>query len=265
MTIATTFRELHASDLFVMPNPWDVGTAKYLEWRGFLAVATTSSGFAATLGRADQNVGRDDLLAHVESLTAAISIPLNVDTERCFAVDLAGVAETVRLMADAGAAGCSIEDYDPASGQIDPVASATERVEAAATEARRHGLVLTARAENHIYGVADLDDTIGRLIAFREAGAEVVYAPGLVDLADIRRVVDEVGGAVNVLAFRRGPSVDEMRSVGVRRVSTGGAPAWAAYGALQRAMDELLASGTSHYAAEALPGHDRAAVFGSQA
>jgi 2-methylisocitrate lyase-like PEP mutase family enzyme len=123
--------------------------------------------------------------------------------------------------------------------------------------------VLTARTENHLYGVTDIDDTINRLIAYRNVGAEVVYAPGLVDLGDIRRVVDEVGVAVNVLATPKGPSVQEMRSIGVRRVSTGGALAWAAYGGLKRAVDELLDGGTSGYSADSLPGRDRAAVFGS--
>ena len=151
-TMTTTFRDLHAEGLFVMPNPWDVGTARYLQWRGFPAVATTSSGFASTLGVLDQELGRDEVVAHVEALTAAISIPLNVDSERCYAEDPAGVAETVRLLGEAGAAGCSIEDYDPAAGGIDTIEVACERVAAAAGAAADTGLVLTARAENHLYG-----------------------------------------------------------------------------------------------------------------
>lgn len=261
MSKTVTFRELHASGTFLMPNPWDVGTAKYLEWRGVPAVATTSSGFAATLGRSDQVLSRDELLRHVEMIAQAVAIPLSVDSERCYSDDLAGVVETVRLLADAGAAGCSIEDYDPASNAVDELGRAAERVQAAAEESARHGLVLTARAENHLYRFGDLDDTIARLHAFLAVGADVVYAPGLTALSDIARVVDEVGAPVNVLAFPNGPSITELESVGVRRISTGGALAWAAYGGLKRAVDELLSAGTSSYMADSLPSADRLQVF----
>lgn len=261
MSTTMTFRDLHAAGTFLMPNPWDAGSARYLEWRGVAAVATTSSGFAATLGRNDQAVSRDELLRHVEQVTRAVSIPVSVDSERCYAEDLAGVAETVRLLADAGAAGCSIEDYDPAGQNVEAAAPATERVQAAAEEATRHGLVLTARAENHLYGAGDLDDTIARLLAYRAAGAEVVYAPGLTELADIGRVVQEVGGAVNVLASPRCPSVAELESIGVRRISTGGALAWAAYQGLEQAVDELLEHGTSSYATRSLSGRTRSEIF----
>lgn len=261
MSRTTTFRELHASGTFLMPNPWDVGTAKYLEWRGLPAVATTSSGFAATLGRSDQALSRDELLRHVEMIAGAVAIPLSVDSERCYGDDLAGVAETVRLLADAGAAGCSIEDYDPALNAVDGIEQTAERVHAAAEESARHGLVLTARAENHLYGSGDLDDTITRLHAFVAAGADVIYAPGLTASADIARVVDEVGAPVNVLAFPNGPSIAELEAVGVRRISTGGALAWAAYGGLERAVDELLSDGTSSYMADSLSSADRQQVF----
>jgi 2-methylisocitrate lyase-like PEP mutase family enzyme len=255
------FRELHASGLFVMPNPWDVGSARLLAALGFPALATTSSGHAATLGRLDQHVARDELLTHAGTLAAAVEVPLNVDAERCFAEDPDGVADTVRLIALTGAAGCSIEDYDPALGAIDPVDHAVERVAAAAGAARPHGLVLTARAENHLYGVDDLDDTIARLQAYRDAGAEVVYAPGLVDLADIAQVVRDVGVAVNVLALADGPSTSELAQVGVRRVSTGGALLKAAYGTLVRAGRELLDAGTSTYAANAITNADLRMAF----
>lgn len=261
MSVTDTFRQLHAAGTFLMPNPWDVGTAQYLQWRGMVAVATTSSGFASTLGRNDQAVTRDELLRHVEMLTEAITIPLSVDSERCYADDASGVAETVGLLASAGAAGCSIEDFDPATGEIEPVAQASERVQAAAEEAARHGLVLTARAENHLYGAGDLDDTIARLQAYRSAGAEVVYAPGLTESSDISRVVAEVGGAVNVLAFPAGPSVAELEALGVRRISTGGALTWAAYQGLAQAVDELLDAGTSTYATRSLSGRDRREIF----
>jgi 2-methylisocitrate lyase-like PEP mutase family enzyme len=249
---ADRFRELHAREqLFVMPNPWDVGSAMLLEALGFEALATTSAGFALAIGKRDQTVTRDELVEHVGRLAAAVRLPLNVDSERLYPDQAGGVAETVGLLADAGAAGCSIEDYDPATGQIDEVGAAAERVGVAA-EAARARLVLTARAENHLYGAGDLDDTIARLIAYRDAGADVVYAPGLTDVGEIRRLVEAVGVPVNVLALRGGPRVGELAAAGVRRVSTGGSLARAAYGALVAAAEELRDSGTSDYAARNL-------------
>jgi 2-methylisocitrate lyase-like PEP mutase family enzyme len=258
------FRDLHAgAELFVMPNPWDVGSARLLETCGFQALATTSAGFAWTLGKLDQTVTRAELVAHAAGLAAATSLPLNVDSERCYPDDPGGVAETVALLAAAGAAGCSIEDYDPATGSIDAVEAAAERVAVAAEAA--HGLaepmVLTGRAENHIRGVDDLDDTIARLIAYRDAGADALYAPGLTDLAQIARVVEAVGAPVNVLALPSGPTIAELASVGVRRVSTGSLLADAAYGALLAGANELLADGTSRYAAAGLPREALRAAF----
>ena len=255
------FRILHDDGLFVMPNPWDLGSARLLTALGFPALATTSSGHAASLGRVDQHVTRDELLAHAAAMAAAVDVPLNVDAERCFADDPDGVAETVHLIAGTGAAGCSIEDYDPATGRIDPLDVAAERVAAAARVAERHGLVLTARAENHLYGIDDLDDTIARLEAYRDAGADVAYAPGLTSPDDIARLVREVDAPVNVLALPAGPSIPDLASAGVRRVSTGGALARAAYGALLSAAQELLETGTSTYATTALSDTDRDAAF----
>jgi 2-methylisocitrate lyase-like PEP mutase family enzyme len=255
------FRALHAQGLFIMPNAWDVGSARLLEWLGFDALATTSSGHAASLGRIDRQVARDELLAHVEALVAAVHVPLSVDTERCFADDPAGVAETVELIAAAGAAGCSIEDYDPASDAIDALEVAAERVAAAAATARRHGLVLTARAENHLHGVHDLEDTIARLRAYREAGAEVLYAPGLADAAQIGQVVEQGGGPLNVLALGAGPSVPELAALGVRRVSTGGGLARAAYGALVAAARELKDAGTTTYLEAAISTRELESAF----
>ena len=234
-----------------MPNPWDVGSARLLESCGFEALATTSSGFAWSIGKPDQSVSRDELVAHVANLTAATSLPLNVDSERCYPEDSGGVAETVGLLAEAGAAGLSIEDFDPATGRIDDVQEAAARVAVAAEAAHRlpDSLVLTGRAENHIRGVDDLDDTVARLIAYREAGADVLYAPGLSDLDQIADVVKAVGAPVNVLALPHGPAVSELASAGVRRISTGGALARSAYGALLAGAHELLADGTSSYAA----------------
>ena len=246
------FRELHERDrLFLLPNPWDVGSAKILAALGFEALATTSAGFALAIGKPDQQVTRDELVVHVAELAAATELPLNVDSERLYPDDAGGVAESVRLLAGAGAAGCSIEDYDPKTGQIDDVGAAAERVGAAA-EAARGRLVLTGRAENHLYGVGDLDDTIARLIAYRDAGADVVYAPGLTDLDEIGRVVKAVRVPVNVLALRSGPSIAELSAVGVRRVSTGSGLARAAYSAFVTAAEELRDAGTSEYAARNL-------------
>ena len=258
-----TFRALHASGLFVIPNPWDIGSARLLESLGFKALATTSSGFAAAIGRPDYGVDRSDLLSHVEALAAAVEIPLSVDAERCFGEDPAGVAETVGLIAKAGAAGCSIEDYDPQQGAIDPLEIAVERVAAAASTARENGMVLTARAENHLHGIDNLDDTISRLSAYRDAGAEVVYAPGLVEPDDIRRLVNSVGVPVNVLALRHGPSTDQLVELGVRRVSTGGGLARAAYGALLAGARELRDAGTSGYLDGAIAGSELQALLRS--
>ena len=244
------FRKLHArEELFVMPNPWDVGSARLLESLGFEALATTSAGLAWSIGKADQQVTREELVAHVAQVASATSLPLNVDSERCYPDDPGGIAETVARLADAGAAGFSIEDYDPAADRIDDVGLAAERMAeaAAAAHAVAEPLVLTGRCENHIRGVDDLDDTIARLIAYRDAGADVVYAPGLATVEQVRRVVDAVGVPVNVLALAAGPSTAELASLGVRRVSVGGALARAAYGALIAAARELHGEGTSHY------------------
>ena len=238
-----TFAAMHQSGCFVIPNPWDIGSACMLQGMGFKALATTSSGFAATLGRLDMNVTRDEIVGHATSLAAATDLPLNVDAERCFAEDLAGIAETVGLLAAAGAAGISIEDWNPATNAIDPIGVATERVAAAAAAARRDGVVLTARAENILHGITDLDDTITRLRAYRDAGAEVVYSPGLTDIEIIRRVVEEVRVPINVLLFSNGPSVGELAAVGVRRVSTGGLLSHVALGAVAAAAQSLLDTG----------------------
>ncbi len=258
------FAALHAAnDLFLLPNPWDVGSARLLEFLGFAAVATTSSGHAAALGRLDQQVTRSELLDHVAAIVSAIDIPVNVDAERCFAATAEAVAETVSLIAQTGAAGLSIEDFDPETNTIDPLGKAVERCAAAAEAAHRveHPMLLTARAENKLYGGGDLDDTIERLCAFRDAGADAVYAPGLTDLGEIRRVVGEVGLPVNVLLFPGGPTPAELGDAGVRRASTGGALAGAAYGTLTRVARALL-DGEVTYWPELLSRSDRDAAFG---
>ncbi len=201
-------------------------------------------------------------MAHVATVTAAVRIPLNVDGERCFADTPAGIAETVDLLADAGAAGISIEDYDPAADRVETLAAGAERVEAAARACARHGIVLTARAENHLYGHADRDATITRLRAYREAGADVVYAPGVRTGTDIARVVESVAAPVNVLALADTPTVAELAGLGVRRVSTGGALTWAAYGGLRDAARELLQSGTTTFRARGLTDDEIDKAFG---
>ncbi len=245
------FRALHEREqLFVMPNPWDVGSARLLAAAGFEALATTSAGFAWSLGKLDQSVSRDELVAHVSTLALATDLPLNVDSERCYPDDHGGVSRTVELLGEAGAAGFSIEDYNPDTSGIDDVGLAAERVAEAAEASRKHDepLVLTGRAENHIRGVEDLDDTIARLTAYRDAGADVVYAPGLTDIQQIARVVEAVRIPLNVLALPTGPSLRELAFAGVRRVSTGSQLAGAAYGALLAGANELREAGTSRYA-----------------
>jgi 2-methylisocitrate lyase-like PEP mutase family enzyme len=249
------FRALHESGTFVMPNPHDAGTTKLLTTLGFPALATTSAGFASTLGRLDMTVARDELVEHVGRLTAATHLPFNVDSERLYGDDAAGIAACVALLAGAGASGCSIEDWNPVTDQIDPSDVAAARVEAAAEAARGHGIVLTARCENHIHGVDDLDDTITRLCAYRDAGAEVLYAPGLVDLGQIAKVVGAVGIPVNCLLLPGGPSVAELAAAGVRRVSLGSFLANVANAAVIAAATQVLAVGTIE-----APSLDRALV-----
>ena len=226
-----------------MPNPYDAGSARLLTSLGFPALATTSGGLAASLGRADMTVDLDTLVDHVRSVISATTLPVNVDSERCFAETPEGVGDTVRLLAETGAAGCSIEDWDPSSGQVDPLEIAVERVRAAATAASQSGIVLTARCEGILRKVTDLDVTIERLVAFREAGAEVLYAPGLTDLDDIARLVADVAAPVNVLLVPGGPSVPQLAEAGVRRISTGSRLSSVAYGALVAGANSLLQDG----------------------
>jgi 2-methylisocitrate lyase-like PEP mutase family enzyme len=244
MNKADRFRELHRpGQPLLMPNPWDAGSAKLLASLGFEALATTSSGYAATLGRLDYAIGRDEALAGAKAIVDAVDVPVSADLENCFD----DPAETVRLAIDAGLAGCSIEDF---SGEKDdaiyPLELAVERV-AAAADAAGSDLVLTARAENYLHGRKDLGDTIARLKAYQEAGAHVLYAPGLKDAEDIRRVVEAVDRPVNVLALPGLPSVPELAALGVSRVSVGGAFGFAALGATVQAAQELREKGTYGY------------------
>ena len=259
------FLQLHHGDRpLLLPNPWDTGTAKLFASLGFHALATTSSGHAATLGRLDGGVSRDEALAHAATIVAATDLPVSADLENCFADDPAGVAETIRLAATTGLAGCSVEDYT--GREDDPIYEpglAIERV-AAAAEAAHDGpvrMVLTARSENFLHGRPDLDDTIARLQAFEAAGADVVYAPGLTAADDIRRLVESVGVPVNVLALPGVPPVSELAGIGVKRISVGSGFNLVGIAAVADAARELRDDGTYGFwdlAARGVPHRNRA-------
>jgi 2-methylisocitrate lyase-like PEP mutase family enzyme len=244
----THFLGLHAGPSpLLIPNPWDAGSARILASIGFHALATTSSGFAATLGRLDGSVTREQALSHAHVIAAATDLPVSADLENCFAHDPDGVAETVRMAAETGLAGCSIEDFSKTPDDpIYDLPRAAARV-AAAAEAAHAGprrLVLTARSENYLHDRADLTDTIARLQAYQEAGADVLYAPGLSRPDEIRSVVTSVDLPVNVLALPSGPNVAALAALGVRRISVGGAFAYAAIAGLVDAGREFLEAGT---------------------
>jgi 2-methylisocitrate lyase-like PEP mutase family enzyme len=240
------FLDLHrAGDPLLCPNPWDVGSARILAALGFQALATTSSGFAATLGQPDGVPTGDDVLASAGAIAAATALPVTADLEDGYGPDDADVAETVRRAIDAGLAGCSIEDWNGEA--FYDLATATARV-AAAVDAAGDAIVLTARADNAVHGVTDVDDTLARMQAFDRAGAHVLYAPGLDRLDDIRALVDGVAKPVNVLMRPSGPTVAELADAGVARITVGGAFAFAALGALVEAAQELRDHGTTGYA-----------------
>jgi 2-methylisocitrate lyase-like PEP mutase family enzyme len=236
---AADFRALHEGEPFIIPNPWDAGSARVLEALGFKALATTSSGFAFTLGRLDGSVTLAETLDHIQALDAATSLPISVDLENGYGPEPGDAATAITRAAQAGAVGGSIEDYDPEDGLYE-LAHAVERVAAASEAAGRLGFsfMLTARAENHIRGNPDLDDTISRLQAYERAGADVLYAPGLRTADEIRAVCDAVSKPLNVLAHP-GLSMHEIVHAGAQRVSVGGALAWTAVGAMAAAVEEM--------------------------
>ncbi len=245
---ARHFLALHRGERpLLLPNPWDQGSAKLLAFLGFQALATTSSGYAATLGRLDGSVTREEALEHAAEIVGATELPVSADLENAYADDPAGVADTLRLALEAGLAGCSVEDYTGRpDAPIYDAGLAAERV-AAAAEVAHSGpvrLVLTARAENYLHGRRDLSDTVARLQAYQQAGADVLYAPGLSRLEDIRQVVASVDRPVNVLARPGAPAVSELAAAGVSRVSVGGAFAFTALGAVIEAARELREDGT---------------------
>ena len=249
---ATAFRLLHEGPgAFVIPNPWDAGTARVLAGLGFEALATTSSGFAFTLGRRDAEgaVSREEALSGARAIVEATSLPVSADLENCFGDDPETAAETIRMAAAAGLVGGSIEDATTRPDEpIYPQSQAAERVAAAAEAA--HSLpfpfLLTARAENYLYGRRDLDDTIKRLQAYESAGADVLYAPGLRSVDDVRAVCSAVSRPVNVLAVA-GFTVPQLAEAGVRRVSLGGALSRAAVTAFFRAAREVREEGSFHF------------------
>jgi 2-methylisocitrate lyase-like PEP mutase family enzyme len=234
----------------LMPNAWDIGSAVLLASLGFEALATTSGGFAATKGRLDGAMGRDEVLAHTEELAAATRLPLSADLENCFADDPEGVAATAGAALAAGVAGFSVEDFTgKADDPIYELALSAERVQAAVEVA--HGgpvrAVVTARAENYLHGRTDLGDTIARLQAYQAAGADVLFAPRVEDPAELRQLLAAVDVPVSVLAGPSAPNVAELGALGVSRISVGGAFAVAAYGALVEAATELRDQGTYGY------------------
>jgi 2-methylisocitrate lyase-like PEP mutase family enzyme len=240
---AETFRELHTGEAFLIPNPWDAGSARVLEALGFKALATTSSGFAFTLGRVDGNVTLDEVVGHVAALDGATELPVSVDLENGFGSDPNSAALAIRRVAEVGAVGGSIEDYDPA-GHLYDLNHASERVAAAAEAA--HGLefpfTLTARAENHFRGNPDLEDTIARLQAYEQAGADVLYAPRLTTIAEMTAVCAAVTKPVNVLAVPN-LSFQEIVTAGAQRVSVGGRLAWVGVKAITDVAEAMRDSG----------------------
>jgi 2-methylisocitrate lyase-like PEP mutase family enzyme len=242
-TKAEAFRALHAGEPFVIPNPWDAGSARMFEALGFEALATTSSGFAFTLGRLDGGVTLDEVVAHAAALDAASGLPVSVDLENGYGAAPEDAARAITSVAEAGAVGGSIEDWDP-SGHLYEPEHAVARVAAAVEAARAldFPFTLTARAENHIRGNPDLSDTIARLQAFAEAGADVLYAPGLRTTDEIRTVCEAVSLPVNVLALP-GLSLGEIYEAGAQRVSVGGGLAWAAVAAAAAAATALRDEG----------------------
>jgi 2-methylisocitrate lyase-like PEP mutase family enzyme len=262
-----TFRALHARrTAFIIPNPWDVGTARILERLGFEALATTSAGFAFSLGQRDRTVAREQVIAHVAALTSATTVPVSADLENGFGDAPETAAETIRRASAAGAAGGSIEDSTGRSDQpLYEIEHAADRIRAAAEAARSTaaGFVLTARAENFLVGRANIDDTISRLQAYQQAGADVLYAPGLATADDIAAVVGAVDRPVNVLAALPGfpLTLDQLSAIGVTRVSIGGSLARAAFGATLRAAREMRERGTFRYVDEAVSSKELGAMF----
>ena len=253
---AEAFRALHEGEPFVIPNPWDAGSARVLEALGFRALATTSSGFAFALGRLDGGVTLEEVAAHVAALDAVTELPVSVDLEDGFGPEPEDAARAIVRVAEAGAVGGSIEDWDR-GGRIYELGDAVERVAAAVEAARTQPFpfALTARAENHIRGNPDLDDTVARLRAYEEAGADVLYAPGLREPEEIRAVCEAVSRPVNVLAVPE-LTFAQLVEVGAQRVSVGGALTWVAAKALADAATAIREDGDFSALSARVPLHE---------
>ena len=262
MDKGAVFRELHTK-AFVIPNPWDIGTAKLLAHLGFKALATTSAGYAFSRGLANGDVGFEAMIAHCKELAAATSLPVSADLERGKGDSPESAAETIFAAEAAGLAGCSIEDHtgDPAK-PIYEFSHAVERVAAAAEAARslKRDFVFTARAENYLWNIQDLDDTIKRLQAFERAGADVVYAPGIGDIETVKTVCSAVSLPVNVLAVT-GFTVEALADAGAKRISVGSKLTSVAFGAVRRAAQEMLGPGTFDYAKDGMAFAELQALF----
>jgi len=262
------FRALHQrSEAFIIPNPWDVGTARLLAGLGFEALATTSAGYAFSAGKRDGAIGRDEMMEHIGAIVSATDLPVSADLENGFGDAPEVVAETTRRSAQAGVVGGSIEDLSGrGAGGLYELDHAAERVRAAAEAARAlpFEFTLTARAENYLAGRPDLRDTIRRLQAYQEAGADVLYAPGLVRREDITAVVREVDRPVNVVMGLQGVQLSrtELSAMGVRRISVGSALSRAAFGAFLRAAREMRESGTFTFADDAVSYRELSAMLG---
>jgi 2-methylisocitrate lyase-like PEP mutase family enzyme len=250
---AAVFAALHAGDPFVIPNPWDVGSGRVLEALGFVALATTSSGFAFTLGRLDGGATLDEVVGHVAALDAATTLPVSADLENGYGAGADDAARAISRIAEAGAVGASIEDWDPDRGTYE-LPHAVERIAAAAETAHSLGFPfqLCARAENHLRGNPDLDDTIIRLRAFEDAGADVLYAPGLATAEEIGAVCDAVSKPVNVLAIPT-LTVQDITAAGAQRISLGGSLTWVAGKALADAATAIRDAGDLSALAARIP------------
>lgn len=263
------FRDLHYRDsAFVIPNPWDIGSARIIASTGFEALATTSVGYANSIGRQDHGVTRNEMIAHAATLVAATELPVSADLENGFGDDPETVTETIRMAAGAGLAGCSIEDST--NRNDDPIYSfehSVDRIRAAVEQVRNlpFPFMLTARSENYLHGRKDLADTIKRLQAFQEAGADVLYAPGMTDMKEIATLIAAVDRPVNVLAGMQGVhfNVDELSRIGAKRISVGGALTRIAFAAVIRAAREMKEHGTFTFVDEPITSREIAALISS--